>query len=122
MLLKQKRRIRTEKKVDLPATGNTIQSLDELSNTKLPEKGTALFGGNFMILDVHITSESVASKTAISPKPLDEAHVSPSTSYLDIGFGDPVISYVDVAFGSDQKNFSGLHRFEIRSLPVKERE
>ncbi|CZR55848.1 uncharacterized protein PAC_05736 [Phialocephala subalpina] len=86
-------------------------SLDGLSKTHLPEKGTVLFGGNFMILDTHIAHPS-SSTTTHSP-PLGEKQ-SLGASCADTGYQDPVISFVDIAFGDDRRNFAGLHRFEIR--------
>ncbi|KUJ18913.1 uncharacterized protein LY89DRAFT_507637 [Mollisia scopiformis] len=101
------------KYTEMPSSGHPIDTLGGFSKTKLPPKGTILFGGNFMVLDTRVFfppgSPSSASSLATREVP----------SYIDIGFGDPVISYVDVAFGADQKNFSGLHRFEIQYHPTK---
>lgn len=84
--------------------GEKVNSLEELSKMKLPEKGTVLFGGNFMVLDVHISP----------PSPLLEE------SYVDISYNDPVISYIDIGFGDNRRNFAGLHRFEIQHHGKKE--
>jgi hypothetical protein len=64
--------------------GPVMTSPGELDRTKLPEKGTVLFGGNFFVLDVHLKQQ-------------DEMEGS----------------FVDVAFGDNRKRFSGLHRFEV---------
>lgn len=76
-----------------------------------------MFGGNFLILDVHIHPISASS-------PLDSLQEPVSTSvhevskHINNNLECPSISYVDIGFGSNERNFSGVHRFEIARHPV----
>ncbi len=88
----------------MPAIGPEIQSLEEISKVNLPAKGTVLFGGNFMILDIHLISSCPESWQQASEK------------------DSPEISYVDVGFGDDRKKFAGMHRFEIQHHAAQEEE
>lgn len=67
-----------------------IISSTELSRTSLPPMFSILFGGNFMILDISLRSNSEKKSAALR-----------RGSYIDIGFGD------------DRKGFAGMHRFEV---------
>jgi len=75
---------RDEKRIEWPS---------ELSSATLPDVGTVMFGGNFLVLDKCIDQL------------VEEG--SNSSSYVDIGFGDA------------GKGFSGCHRFEV--LRAKEK-
>ncbi|KAG4439023.1 hypothetical protein IFR05_005487 [Cadophora sp. M221] len=78
---------------DVQTGGPLLPSPNDLSKTKLPEKYSKLFHGNFMVLDVKIRDQD--------PKNLDEK----SEESLE--------SYVDIAFGDDRKGFAGFHRLEV---------
>ncbi|KAH9219104.1 hypothetical protein DL95DRAFT_331287 [Leptodontidium sp. 2 PMI_412] len=73
--------------------GPWLPSPNDLSESRLPEKYSKLFHGNFMVLDVKIRNQDPKSPDGTS----DE---SPE-------------SYVDIAFGDDRKGFAGFHRLEI---------
>jgi len=79
--------------------GPKIQSPGEIERERLPEKGTVMLGGNFMVLDKFIRTEKEEEKEDRGP------------SFVEIGFGD------------DRKGFAGFHRFEVerrRELMGKE--
>lgn len=76
--------------------GPILQSPSELSPTTLPARHTLLFGGNFIVLDTHIKSQS---------PPSDPKSAAAEESYVEIGFGD------------DRTNFAGMHRFELSPTP-----
>jgi len=73
--------------------GSWLSSPNDLSKTKLPEKYSKLFHGNFMVLDVKIRDQNQSIPDGTPDK-------SPE-------------SYVDVAFGDDRRGFAGFHRLEI---------
>lgn len=91
----------------METNGKEVNCLEALSKMKLPDKGTVLFGGNFMVLDTHLAS------------PLSQKD-DLNGSYVDIGSNDPVISYVDIGFGDNRRSFAGLHRFEVQHHTTKE--
>jgi hypothetical protein len=72
--------------------GRQILSPGGIEREKLPEKGTVLLGGNFMVLDLHVKGEGE-------------------------GEADEGVSFVEIGFGDDRKNFAGMHRFEVLRLP-----
>ena len=80
-------------KIGVEPQDSTLSSLSDFSLTSLPPRGTLLFGGNFMILDHHITKpeQYTPSSTQVIVTP----------SFLEVGFGD------------NCKQFAGLHRFEV---------
>jgi hypothetical protein len=65
----------------------------ELSREKLPEKGTVLLGGNFMVLDKYVKKEGE----------------------------EEGLSFVEIGFGDNRKGFAGLHRFEVETIRDGER-
>ncbi len=69
-----------------------IASPADISKTKLPQKYSQLYGGNFIVLDYKVRNQPLwtTEKTEIE-----------DTSYIDIGYGD------------SRKGFSGFHRFEV---------
>jgi hypothetical protein len=80
----------------VPMNGPEILSPADISRTKLPEKFTVLLGGNFIVLDKHLT-------------------MSPSSSEKEIGQ-----SFIEVGFGDNRRQFAGLHRFEVtRDVSLK---
>ncbi len=86
----------------MPATGPEVQKLEGISKVNLPAKGSLLFGGNFIVLDIHLASSGSESWEKVPEKDSSE------------------ISYVDVGFGDDRKKFAGMHRFEIQHHFAKE--
>jgi len=66
--------------------GPKILSPDEIEREKLPEKGTVMLSGNFMVLDKFVRREGDKEE---------------GPSFMEIGFGD------------DRKGFAGFHRFEV---------
>jgi len=98
-----------------------INTLDGLSKTKLLPKGTLLFGGNFLILDIHISPNSVISASKSLPE-LAPASVFEPSRLVSNKLEDPNISYIDVGFGSNERDFSGVHRFEVKRHPAAQEE
>ncbi|PVH77616.1 hypothetical protein DL98DRAFT_463419 [Cadophora sp. DSE1049] len=80
--------------VGIPTDSLSLSSPNDLSKTKLPEKYSKLFHGNFMALDVSIRDQGTEA-------------LSNSTSE------NVTTSFVDIAFGDDRRGFAGLHRLEV---------
>ncbi|KAH8768819.1 hypothetical protein BGZ57DRAFT_898537 [Hyaloscypha finlandica] len=75
--------------------GRQILSPSAIEREKLPEKGTVLLGGNFMVLDAQLKGRGKE----------------------DEGWeGEGGESFVEVGFGDDRKGFAGMHRFEVLRL------
>ncbi|KAH8769412.1 hypothetical protein F5882DRAFT_184096 [Hyaloscypha sp. PMI_1271] len=79
----------------VPMNGKQILSPSAIEMEKLPEKGTVLLGGNFMVLDAQLKGRAKE----------------------DEGWeGEGGESFVEVGFGDDRKGFAGMHRFEVLRL------
>jgi hypothetical protein len=79
----------------VPMNGKQILSPSAIEREKLPEKGTVLLGGNFMVLDAQLKGRGKE----------------------DEGWeGEGGESFVEVGFGDDRMGFAGMHRFEVLRL------
>ncbi|PMD33845.1 hypothetical protein L207DRAFT_589399 [Hyaloscypha variabilis F] len=76
----------------LETNGREILRPRDIGKERLPEKGTVLLGGNFVVLGKDVRAEEKGP------------------SFVEIGFGD------------DRKGFAGFHRFEVERLREKEGE
>ncbi|KAE9366857.1 hypothetical protein N431DRAFT_429653, partial [Stipitochalara longipes BDJ] len=75
--------------------GLEISSPAEISRERLPEKGTILMSGNFMVLDKYVRKEEKEG----------EGEKEGGPSFIEIGYGD------------NRKGFAGFHRFEVERRP-----